>query len=996
MFPLSVWSAARLALVLAAGPVPLLPLLRGAALPAEYALRDWHPQDGLPSEDTSRVLQTSDGFLWITTVNGIVRFDGSQFAAVPTVGPDGQRIALARALVETPALGLVVAPVAGGLLAARGGDGFRPVPMPAGATERAYTTLFAAGDGALWAGSESGTVSRIGATASASFPTADDLNGKPVFSFANDGAGRLWLANGTNLYREIDGRLTPVATGRERVELRVGSSRRDGPWLVAHERLLKQEAGTFVEKFSLPPLASAHYIQTLHEDREGSLWIGTRSQGVFVYADGALQHVATTHDDILWLGEDTDGDIWVATNGGGLNRLRRKIFRLFDRRAGLRDNFSPTVCEDLDGAIWFGNRDGGVARVRPDGVIETVPPPAAWPIISAVSVAPHPAGGIWVTAGPGLFRLSDRLAPAMEQLVHAPVGIIRCTYVAKNGALWFSAEPDRIGRLADGKFTFFAREAGFDGKQIRFLTEDAAGDLWCGSADGRLFRQRGARFVRVPLDRPSGAINAIRIDADGLVWLGTAERGLIVGREGRWRTLDAARGLPDNNVTQILDDGRGSLWFGSTRGIFRAGRQDLLTCLDHPTARVHAVLIGKDEGLKDISCMGFFQPAAWKSRDGKLWFATRRGVLQFDPELAIPEAPPPPVRIEEVTLDDRRQTAHPSFRLDADFRKLEFRFSVLCLATPERVRVRHRLDGFDTDWLVAPSSHLATYPRLPPGDYRLRVTASLADGDGEESTDEVTFSVVPPWWQTRWLRAAAAALGALLVGLAARAWSHRRLRLKLETLEREGAIERERTRIARNIHDDLGASLTRISLLTQSAPPDAPAAGQLEKIYATAAEATRAMDEIVWAVNPKYDDLDSLASYLGNFAQNFLGAAGIRCRLDMPGHLPATPLTSQMRHHLFLCCKEALNNVVKHARATEVTLRIAATADRLSIDLADDGRGLTPSPALAPDPRRAAPGQGLDNMRRRLAEMGGHCELAPGPAGRGTTVTFSFPLSPSP
>ena len=968
----------------------------GVPLPAEYALRDWHPQDGLPSEDTTRVLQGSDGFLWVATTSAVARFDGARFERVPSPVAKTRQGLLARAMVETSELGVVVAPVEGGLWAARGDGGLRAVALPAAAKGRSFTGLFAAADGALWATGEDGAVWRFSARATEGerFPTTDDLNGRPVISFASDAQKRTWVANGTNLYRYAEGRLAREETGRGRGELRIGTSRRGGPWMVVDERLLHAEDGGWVEKFTLPTLASAHYIQTLLEDRDGALWVGTRSQGVFVLAGGVWMHVATTHDDVLGLGEDAEGGIWVATNGGGLNRLRRKIFRLFDKSAGLRDNFSDTVCEDVHGTMWFGNRDGGVARLREDGAVATVPPPAAWPIISAVSVAPHPERGIWATAGPGIFRIVDRAAPVMAQLEQPPLPIIRCTHVAKNGALWFSAEPDRLGRLADGGFAFFGREAGLDGRQVRIIAEDATGRIWCGTADGGLFRRHGERFERVALDRASGAINAIHFDADGTVWLGTGERGLVVGGEGRWGALDVARGLPDNTVTQILVDDRGNFWCGSSRGIFRASRADLLSGLEGKTARVHAVLLGKDEGLKDSAGFAYFQPAAWKRRDGTLWFTTRRGVLQFDPELAIPETAAPPVRIEEVVADDRRVVPSAGFTLGAGFRKVEFRFSVLCLATPERVRVRYRLDGFDGDWQGAAANRVATYPRLPPGDYRFRVVASLADGAGEESAAEAVFSIVPPWWQTGWFRAGAAASVVLAIGLAARAWAHRRLRRRLGDLERQSAVERERTRIAQNIHDDLGASLTRISLLTQAAPPDAAGAAQLEKIYETAAEATRAMDEIVWAVNPKYDDLDGLAGYLGNFAQSFLGAAGMRCRLDMPGQGPAAALTSQMRHQLFLSCKEALHNVVKHAGASEVTLGVAVKAGALVVTIADNGRGRTGA-AGSRTPSRWAAGQGTENMHRRLAAMGGRCEITDAAGGAGTVVTLTMPLAES-
>ena len=970
--------------------------VEAAGEPAQdYSLREWHPADGLPSEETSRIIQGRDGYLWVLTSGGLARFDGAQFEPRVPLDAAGRRMSVTRALVETETHGLVLAPVSGGLLAWRDGK-FSPVALPAEAAARVFNALFVAPDGALWGGGEDGVVMRWQGDRAESYQTKDALNGRPVYSFASDGQGRVWVANGTSLARYENGRLVPCGEGLGGSELRIGSSPVDGPWIATQDRLVKFIEGRLEPQVALPALMSAHYIQTLLEDRAGALWIGTRSQGVHLVAHGAITAVATSHEDILSVNEDSEGNLWVATNGGGLNRLRPRIFRLYDKSAGLRDNFSDTICEANDGTMWFGNRDGGVARVRGEA-IEFVPPPAAWPVISAVSVAPHPQGGIWATAGPGLFRIAEKPVPVMEQVLFPTVPIIRCTYVTRGGVLWFSADPDRLGRVVDGKVDFVGREAGFDGKQTRFITEDAAGKIWCATADGRLFRQAGERFERVPLEITTGIINGIHVDAAGDVWLCTAESGLVVRRAGQWRVLSLGRGLPDNNLTQMLDDGRGNFWFGSGRGIFRASRQDLITCLEQPAARVHAILLGKDEGLKDVACLGFFQPAAWKSRDGKLWFATRRGVLRIDPTLAIPDAAPPPVQIRELRSDERALVPGAQLlRLDPMLHKLEIRFSVLCLATPERVRARYRLDGFDGDWVVAGTSRVATYPRLPPGRYQFHVQAGLGDGSADTQEATLDFFVVPPWWQTWWFRAAATVLLVVAVGLGVRGWSHRRLRAKLERLERETAVERERARIARNIHDDLGAGLTRISLLTQSVGQSAAGAAQFERIYTTVNELTRSMDEIVWAVNPKYDDLDNLAYYLGNFAQGFLADAGVRCRLLVPGVLPPHPLTSQMRHHLFLCCKEALNNIVKHARATEVSLAIAVEAGDLNITITDNGCGCSGTAAselkIAP---RVNSGNGIANLRARMAELGGRCEIVAAPGG-GTVVTFAVTLPRTP
>ena len=318
------------------------------------------------------------------------------------------------------------------------------------------------------------------------------------------------------------------------------------------------------------------------------------------------------------------------------------------------------------------------------------------------------------------------------------------------------------------------------------------------------------------------------------------------------------------------------------------------------------------------------------------------------------------------------------------------RFSVLNLAAPDRTFVRYRLDGFDDDWVPA-KDRTAVFPRLSPGEYVLHAAASSGAGAWEEQAPLLRIVVAPAWWQRPWVRMLFVAAGIGVVAAIVRVWSLRRWRRRLENLEKERAVERERTRIAQDIHDDMGASLTRISLLSQSGGDgQTPMPGVLEQIYETTHAITRSMDEIVWAINPKFDDLESLVYYLTTFAQKFLSAARLKFRIDVPDTLPALAVTSQVRHHVFLCCKEALNNIVKHARATEVTLTVALADGVLTMIVADDGRGaegMTGEAAAA----RIVSGHGIENLRQRMDELGGACSVE-ARAPQGTAITFSIPL----
>ncbi|HEY4417394.1 MAG TPA: ATP-binding protein, partial [Verrucomicrobiae bacterium] len=280
---------------------------------------------------------------------------------------------------------------------------------------------------------------------------------------------------------------------------------------------------------------------------------------------------------------------------------------------------------------------------------------------------------------------------------------------------------------------------------------------------------------------------------------------------------------------------------------------------------------------------------------------------------------------------------------------------------------------------------------LPPGNYTFQVRACNSDGVWNDEGAQFSFVTLPHFWQMMWFHVLTVLFAIALVVFIVLAITRQRMRRKLERSERQQALERERTRIAKDIHDHLGANLTRISLLSQSAHGELQnpeqAAVQLDRIYNTSRELTRAMDEVVWAVNPHHDTLDSLASYLGNFAQDYLVSLNIRCRLEVPLHLPHWPITSEVRHDIFLAFKEAIHNVVKHSGATEVSIFLAMGAGDFTLTVRDNGRGFDPNALV----ERAGRGNGLKNMRQRLEKLGGHCEINTAP-GQGTEIKFQVHL----
>jgi signal transduction histidine kinase len=486
-----------------------------------------------------------------------------------------------------------------------------------------------------------------------------------------------------------------------------------------------------------------------------------------------------------------------------------------------------------------------------------------------------------------------------------------------------------------------------------------------------------------------GIVQALLPEADGSVWVGTSAGGLMRIWQGVRSSVTRLHGLPDDSIFQFLADEAGQLWCGSPRGLFRVSLRELNEVADGRAERVAVFTYGRSDGLADFPFSNVASPANCRARDRRFWFATAKGAVAFRPDALPVNREVPPVVIEDVLVNGSPVGPRDGASFSSRTEQFQFQFTALSFTAPDKVRFRHRLDGADEDWVDAGNNRRAVYSRLKPGAYRFQVIAANNDGVWNTRGAAHSFTVQPVFWQTRWFPVLV--VGFLMAGLAGafRFATVRRLRRRLARLHEQHALEQERTRIAQDIHDELGASLTQIGMLANFAgrSVDRPneVAADLKKITDTAHEAVRAMDAIVWAINPQNNSLENFAAYVSRFAESFLPPAGIRFRFDAPADLPAHALGTEQRHQLFLVVREALNNVVRHAQAREVWLRLAAQEGRFVVSIEDDGRGL---PATEPDPGS----DGLANMRQRIESIGGIFTVDSQPAA-GTRIKIQLPLA---
>jgi signal transduction histidine kinase len=543
------------------------------------------------------------------------------------------------------------------------------------------------------------------------------------------------------------------------------------------------------------------------------------------------------------------------------------------------------------------------------------------------------------------------------------------------------------------------------------MVVDTAGDFWAGTSGGVLLHLVGDELVNETPEAmvPPRAIQSLCATDDGSVWVGYAGAGLGRLHQGRFTLFGVEQGLRDNYVAQVISDGGGELWWAGNRGVFHGAIDEFDAVSSGHLPRVQSVVYGYEDGFAAVQASHGFWPGSFRDLEGRLWFPLLTGLLSVDVDSAGGNPIEPPVVIARVIVDDavvasrgfdqlRSRSLDDSIvemhkgelrlRLTPAQRRVRLEFSALSFVSPQNVSFKYVLEGLDEDWVDLGNQRAVDLVRLPPGDHRFHVISSNNEGIWNERGASLAITVIPPFWQTTWfiVVVSLAALGGATGTI--RYVAVRRVRRRIEQLKREHAVELERTRIAKDIHDDLGANLTEITLLSELSMDDEvpreEVQSDLRRIASKARQLTSSIADIVWAVNPQHDALDSFISYACTYAEDYLRSAQLRCRLDVPQDPPSIAVPAAVRHDLFLMLKEALNNIVKHASASEVTLRMILDQAGFRLTVSDDGCGFDPETVLAVDEvdRR---GYGLYNMRKRVEHAGGVFELHSQP-GRGTRI----------
>ncbi len=965
---------------------------------AQYRFDHWTAETGLPQNIISAIRQTPEGYIWIATLDGLARFDGVRFTV------------------------------------------FNKSNTP-GISNNRFTSLYQDVQGDLWLGTEVGVVTHYHQGQFTTYTTEQGLPKSFAYGITGDGSGRIWVfsANKIRQWERTTGRFieidTPQFSGGSGD---LGWVSESGLWGADQAGLHFFIAGVW-SHYALPISWGRQFTRVVKE-QDGTVWAVAAGEKLYQLRDGKArlfprQHARPDqlmnspsmverpmmkwrdHAGKIWtlgigrnltftliipssgrletkglncLYEDRDGNLWVGADGQGLYRIRKQIVTTYSQEQGLINRNVYPVYEDRAGTIWVGAWDGGLSQIK-QGKVTNFTPREGLSAGAVTAFFEDKEGRFWIASHNDLQTFEHGRFTSVKAQFTPDQAKVNVIHQDQKGAMWFGTDHGVI-RYENGNLRHFTFQDGLPGDSVRVILDAAGGGLWIGCYGGLMRWQDGKFTTWTEQEKlPGNAIRALYEDKDGVLWIGTYDSGLGRFKDGKFTHYTTREGLFNDGVFQILEDAYGNLWMSSNRGIYRVRKQELNEFAAGQRRDVTSIAFGKSDGMLNVECNGGLWPAGTRSRDGRLWFPTQDGVVVIDPKAVTTNQEPPPILIEAFLLDRVPIAFDHEVRIQPGQENFEIQYTALSFANAEYLRFKYKIEGFNDDWIDAGTRRSAFYSHLPPGDYRFRVIAANSDGVWNEEGKSLRIVVVPPFYRRWWLLLLSVVALASAVTLAFRYRIRQLQRAQLAQQQFSQQLiesqEAERKRIAGELHDSLGQNLIVIknwaTLGLAFTAPDAPVREQLDEISTTALQSLNDVRSIIHNLRPYQLDTIGLSNTLRFMIEQVSAASGLQFQSEIAAL--DNLFAPEAEVIIFRIVQECVNNIVKHAQATEAKFLCQIADGNLQMTIADNGRGLSPSPS----PQSS--GLGLTGLRERVRILGGTHKMQSA-AGQGTTHFFTIPI----
>jgi ligand-binding sensor domain-containing protein len=926
----------------------------------QYPHRIWQLQNGLPQAWIYSIAQTRDGYLWLGTQTGLVKFDGARFTTVQ------EPAALANANLWV-------------------------------------THLIEDHDGALWIGTAQDGLLRLQGTEVKRYSQREGLPPGPVQCLFDDTEGHVWVCtpNGLAEITRDAVRVFGPAQGLPSRDVHAACVEPGGTLVVASPgkpRLSAWDGSRFVPRTLT--IADATVIQTMLCAADGAVWIGT-SDGLLSLKGTESERFRTSDgladDSVLTLTETRDHAILAGTKNG-FSRIRGREIDSFRARDGLSQSTVYSLFEDREASLWVATKHGLNQFVDARAISYTTS--EGLPINNTGPVLEDKAGITWVgTLGGGLARFDGHRFLTLTTREGLASNWIATLAEDAAGDLWVGTNGG-LNRLRNGRVVgTWTTQQGLPGNNVSALYRDHEGTIWIATSGGPATVKNGVvqatpdrrRSVSEPIlafgedrdhrlyaapDAKSPLLNhadALYRDREGLLWVGTLGDGLRLIDGEQTFSFSVVDGLFDDAIYGISEDDQGRLWMACSKGVFSVKRSDLRLFAARKIERFVSTPYSPLDALRTVEGQPGVQPAVARMRDGSIWFSTIRGALVIDPNRFDRKLIPPEVIVEDVLVNGERRRPQDLGRLPAGLNNVEFNYTGANFITPSRISFRHMLEGLDTGWVEAGTRREAFYTNLPPGNFRFRVAACTPDNECNEAMNIVAFSIAPRLYQRAWFFPLCA-LGIALAGGVMYQLRIRRLK------DRFDLILAERGRIARELHDTLIQGFSGITMGLQAMVARLPSSRERETLEGIVADAGDAMRDARRSLAGlrRHDSSSGLASALEQSARQLTESNDIKLKLNVSPsqcHLP-----TEVEYNLLRIAQEAVLNAVKHSKARTVKVSLESSPERVRLVVHDDGTGFESGGAVP------VGHYGLIGMRERAAQIGANIDLASAP-GRGTTVS---------